>query len=109
MNSIKTTGDKPLIKKTKAKTLLQHIEQIVEYAEKSKLSDEFYQKAKPHINFVAKTMNLTSNQAVIFSLFMEHSHDSRILISELSKFLECRNIKAICMMSDIDELETAHR
>jgi hypothetical protein len=102
------TSDKPLIKKQKAKTLLQHIEQIIEYAENSKLSDKFYQNAKTNINFVAKTMNLTSNQAVIFSLFMEYSSDNRILISELSKFLGCRNIKEICMMRAVDVLESRH-
>jgi len=100
------TSDKPANKRKKAKTLLQNIEQIIEYAEKSKLNDDFYQKAKPNIHFVAKTMNLTSNQAVIFSLFMEFSYDSRILISQLSEFLGCRNIKAVCMMSDVDVLES---
>ncbi|MCL1974412.1 MAG: hypothetical protein FWG54_06325, partial [Bacteroidetes bacterium] len=89
----------------KAKTLLQHIEQIIEYAEKSKLSEAFYQKAQPYINFVAKTMNLTSNQALIFSLFMEKSHDNSILISDLTGFLECRDIKSVCMINDVEALE----
>jgi SpoVK/Ycf46/Vps4 family AAA+-type ATPase len=87
------------------KTLLQNIVKIIELAEDSKLSDEFYQKAKPNINFVAKNMNLTPNQAVIFALFIEKSDDNRICISDLSKFLGCKNIKTICMMNDIDELE----
>jgi len=42
----------------KLKTLLQNIERIIELAEDSKLSDEFYQKAKANIHFVAKTMSL---------------------------------------------------
>jgi len=99
------TSDKHLNKKKKAKTLLQNIEQIIEYSEKSKLNDEFFQKAKTNINFVSKTMNLTANQAVIFSLFMEFCWDSSINTSQLSEFLGCRNIKAVCMMNDIDLLE----
>ena len=105
MNITDNSSDKPASKMQKAKTLLQHIEQIIEYAEKSKLDDEFYQKAKSNIKFVAKTMNLTSNQAVIFSLFMEKSNDNYINLPELSNFLGCRNIKTVCMMSDVDVLE----
>jgi hypothetical protein len=88
-----------------SKTLLQHIERIIELSENSKLSEEFYKKAKTSINFVAKQMKLSPNQAIIFSLFMEESYDSRIFISEITRFLGCRNIKTISMMSDIDELE----
>ena len=100
------TSDKHLNKKMKAKTLLQNIEQIIEFAENSKLNDEFYQKAKANINVVAKTMNLTPSQALIFSLFMEFNNDWRIQIRELSDFLGCRKIKTVCMMSDVDVLET---
>jgi hypothetical protein len=89
----------------KAKTLLQHIERIIELAEDSKLSDEFFKKAKSSIQFVAKTMNLTPDQAMLFALFIEKSDDTDIRIKDLSSFLGCKNIKTICLMNDIDELE----
>jgi len=92
-------------KKRTPKTLLQHMEYIIELAENSKLSDEFFRNARQNINFVAKNMNLTSIQAIIFCVFMEKSDDNEIRLSELSQFLGCRNIKTVCMMSDIDELE----
>jgi hypothetical protein len=105
-----TTPEVPENKNTKItvkkpKTLLQHIERVIELAEKSKLSDKFYRNAKTSINFIAKAMNLTPNQAAIFSVFIEHSEDNEIRISDLSRFLGCRNIKTICMMNDADELE----
>jgi len=84
---------------------LQHIAYIIENAEDSKLNDEFYQKTKPSIRMVAKTMNLTPAQALIFSLFMEKSDDNNIHLSEISGFLGCQTIKAIGMMNDIEELE----
>lgn len=87
------------------KTLLAHIEHIIELAEKSELTEAFYKKAKTSINFVAKSMGLNTNQVVIFSVFMEKSDDHRIYLHELSKFLGCRNIKAISMMNEVDELE----
>jgi AAA+ superfamily predicted ATPase len=98
-----TINDRP--KTTKPKTLLQHIEQIIEFAENSKLNDDFHKKAKSSIGFVAKTMNLTINQAILFSLFMEKSSDSSILISEICSFLGARIIKAVSMMNDADGLE----
>ncbi|MDR1583930.1 MAG: ATP-binding protein [Prevotellaceae bacterium] len=101
-------------KKTKAnllttkripKTFLAHIERIIELAENSGLNDAFYQKAKENIRFVAQKMTLSPNQVVLFAIFMEKSDDSRIYISEISKFLGCRNIKAISMMNEVEELE----
>jgi hypothetical protein len=91
--------------RTAKNTLLSHIEHIIALAEKSALNEAFYKKAKTSINFVAKTMSLTTNQAVFFAVFMEKSDDGRIYLSELSKFLGCRTITAISMMNDVDELE----
>jgi AAA+ superfamily predicted ATPase len=112
MRQLKVIQEKSVTSKTvtrlKCKTLLQHIERIIELAEDSKLNDEFYKKAKTSIRFVAKEMKLSLNQSVIFSLFMENSDDSRICISEFSRFLDCRNIKIISMMNDVDELEKRH-
>jgi AAA+ superfamily predicted ATPase len=77
-------------------------------AENSQLSDEFYKKAQTSIQFLAKEMNLSPEQAIIFALFIEQSNDTCIYISELARFLGCRNIKAICMMNDVDELVRRH-
>jgi ATP-dependent 26S proteasome regulatory subunit len=92
-------------KKCKPKTYLQHVEYIVETAEGSKLSDEFHKTANQSIRFVAQAMNLSPEQTVIFAVFMEKSCDNRILISDISRFLGCRTVKAISMMNDVDELE----
>ena len=106
VNIIKGEGAHAQVKKRIPQTLLQHLEYIIELAENSKLNDDFFRNAKRSINFVAKTMNLTSAQSIIFAIFMEKSDDNEIRISDLSQFLGCRNIKTVCMMSDIDELET---
>ncbi|MDH6312405.1 hypothetical protein M2137_001175 [Parabacteroides sp. PFB2-10] len=92
-------------KKKSPKTLLQHIESIIELVENSGLSEEFYQKAKRSITFVSKKMSLTANQVVLFTVFIEKSDDNRIYLNELSSFIKCRNIKTISLISDIDELE----
>ena len=89
----------------KPKTLLQHIEQIIGFAEKSKLNDEFYKKSKASIRFVAEMMNLTSEQAILFSLFIETSCTGSVRISGICEFLDCRNVKAVSMLSDAEVLE----
>jgi signal recognition particle GTPase len=68
-------------KKTKS-TLLGHIEKIVELSVDSKLNDEFFDKAKPHVNFVKRRLHLNDMQAVILSHFIDMSADSHILLSE---------------------------
>ncbi|NDV80232.1 ATP-binding protein [Dysgonomonas sp. 511] len=97
--------DNTLVKKSRNKTLLQHIENILELVEGSELKDDFFQKAKKSIDFVAKKMKLTMNQAVLFAVFIEKSDDNSIEIRDLSQFVKCRNIKIISLMKDIDELE----
>jgi SpoVK/Ycf46/Vps4 family AAA+-type ATPase len=87
------------------KTVLDHIECIVELVENSKLNKEFFLKAKKSISFVAKKMNLTTNQAVLFAIFIEKSNDTRIYMSEFSELIGCRLVRIIGLMSDIDELE----
>lgn len=91
--------------KNTPKTLLQHVECIIELVENSGLNEEFFKKAKRSISLVSKRMKLTTNQVILFSVFIEKSDDNRIYISELSKFIGCRNIKTISLMNDIDELE----
>lgn len=99
---VKKKSDK---KTSKTLTLLQHIEYIIELVENSGLNEDFFKKAKGSISLVSKRMKLTTNQVILFSVFIEKSDDNRVYISELSKFIGCRNIKTISLMNDIDELE----
>ena len=90
------------------KTILEHIECIVELSENSGFNKEFFQKAKKSINFVAKKMRLTINQAVLFAIFIEKSDDHFIHASSFSKHTGCRLVRILSLMSDIDELEKRH-
>jgi len=102
---MKITENKHItLKRTKKFTLLQHIEQIVEAAKDSGFGADFFEKAKPHIDFLAKKLKITQIQAALFSLFMDRSNDNNILISEISEFVKCRNIKILQYMKEIDGL-----
>lgn len=93
------------VTKRKRKVLFEHIESIIEMVVDSGLKEDFFTKAKVNIRYVAKKMDLTPNQAVLLSAFIEHSDDQRIGIRDLSKFMGCRKIKMIGFSKDIEELE----
>ena len=85
--------EKPQPKRRKALTLLSAMEEIVERAEDSKLSDEFFKEAKRPIAYVGERLELTPAQNVLLALFMNRCYDSRILLSELADDVKCRAIR----------------
>ena len=92
-------------KETKKMDLLTAIEQIVEKAKDSQLSKEFYRKANKYIKYVSDKLDLTKEQSVMLALFINRSDDSRILISEISRDVNCSTVRILRYMNDIDELE----
>ncbi|MDR1884610.1 MAG: ATP-binding protein [Prevotella sp.] len=93
------------VKKNTKLTLLGHLEQIVELSLNSGLKDDFFEKAKPHLNHVKRVLHLNDIQAVFLSHFMDKSDSSSIYISEISNSVKCRTLKLIQHMDDIDVLE----
>ena len=85
-------------------TLVTDIEQIINLAIEQKLNEKFDEAAQPYLDRVAKRMNLTRSQALVFALFMERSTHSRIQISDFSDMVGCRTIRVIAMMAEADEL-----
>ena len=85
--------------------LLTAVEQIVELAKESQLSKEFFRKADKYIKYVSNKLELTKEQSVMISLFINRSDDDRILIRELSKDVNCSTIRILRYLKDIDELE----
>jgi hypothetical protein len=61
------------MKKNAKLTLLGHIEQIVELSLNSGLKDDFFEKAKPHLNHVKRVLHLNDIQVVFLSHFMDKS------------------------------------
>lgn len=87
------------------KDLLYHMEKVVEELKDSQLSKEFFKKAATHIRYVSKKLDMTQEQSVLMSLFIDKSDDNRIHISELAEYMKCRTVRIIRYMPDIDELE----
>lgn len=105
---MKHPNNKPVIdvanarsKKT-PKTLLDAFEKIVELSRDSELSADFFKAARPEIKFISKKLSLSDMQAVLLSVFIDKSEDSRIRASEIASFL---GIGTIRMLKQIDEIE----
>lgn len=85
--------------------LLTAVEQIVDKAKGTGLSSEFYRKADRYIKYLSERLELTKEQSVMMSLFIDNSDDSSISISDFCKYLDCRTTKIIRYMAEIDVLE----
>lgn len=92
----------------KPKSILESLEHIVELAENSTLSAEFFAKADVYIKYASRKLKLSPVQTVLLSIFVDHSDDSRFRISEIAEYVGCRTTKILRMANEIDVLEARH-
>lgn len=92
----------------KPKSVLEAFENIVELAEDSNLSDEFFETAKLQIAYAGRRLRLSPMQTVMLALFVDRSEDSRIYISEIAKYTGCRTTRFLRLSKEIDNLEDKH-
>lgn len=93
---------------TKPKSILEAFEQIVELARDSNLSPEFFTQADLAIKYARRRLHLSPIQIVLLSVFVDRSEDSRIMLSEIAGFLDCRTTKILRLANEIDVLESLH-
>ena len=91
-------------KEMKDMSLLDVMERVVALARGSELSDEFYNKAEEDIWFIADKLQLSKQQSVILSIFVDNSDSRNIFTSDIADFLEFTTIQFIKCMNDVDEL-----
>jgi len=88
----------------KDKSILDHIEKIVEISKKSGI-EKCLSEGKKHLDYVSKKLGINPIQAVLFSHFMEKSDDSNIRISEIAETIKCSKIRILKYMNECEELE----
>ncbi len=94
--------------KSKPKSVLEAFEYIVELAENSNLSDEFFNLAGKHIRYAARKIMLTPMQTVLLALFVDRSEDRSIRLSEIANYVGCRTTRILRISKEIDVLEDKH-
>lgn len=90
------------------KSILEAFEYIVDLAENSNLSDEFFETAKLYIKYASRKLKLTPMQITLLAMFVDRSEDNRIYISEIAKYAGCRTTRILRLANDIDVLESKH-
>jgi hypothetical protein len=89
----------------KEQKLLDHIEAIVELSSNSKLSVDFFSKAKPHLEMLSKLLKINDMQAVIVSILIDNIDRSTVDISRIARHLDCKNITLLKYYADFEKLE----
>ena len=84
-------------------TLLQAMEKTVEVSRGSEMGKSELQKAKTEIKFLAKSYDITEQQAILFSICMEEG-PWRVDYDALAEHLNISKIKMLSYATDIDAL-----
>ena len=80
------------------------MDEVVDLAKKYSLEPEFYEKAATSLKYISKVLKLTTDEAMVLSLFFEQSSRNRIWLSSVADMIGVSNIRAMSLMSVADEL-----
>ncbi|MCH5225954.1 MAG: ATP-binding protein [Muribaculaceae bacterium] len=90
------------------KNILHAFEGIVELVRDSELSEEFFAQAGPCIRYASRKLGISEMQAVLLSIFVDKSEDTRIRQSEIASFINVRTIRLLQLSGDLDRLVELH-
>ena len=94
-----------LMKEHQEMTLLKAINCILELAEDSELSRDFWEASQGFTTYVAERMKVTPTQAVLLALLVESgSCGNSANISGIARFTGCRNVRMMQYQHDMEEL-----
>ena len=90
--SVKTIKERIIMETKKRMTrkldLLTAVEQVVELSKGSHLDAEFYKKAAHPLRYLSEKLELTKEQSVMISLFVDNCNDTSIRINDFSRHLD---------------------
>jgi hypothetical protein len=87
------------------KTLLDHLEKIIDLTGKAGFNQAFFEKASAHLKAVAATLKITEEQSALFAHFLNLCDDDSINLDQIARSIHCNRIQLVRYMDDIDELE----
>lgn len=104
---METTPPAPSVVR-RPKTILEAFETIVEKAEGSNLSPEFFASVAVPVGYAKRRLKLSALQTVLLALFVDRSEFVKIHASEIAKYCGCRTTRLLGLYKDIDVLEGRH-
>ena len=90
--------------RTKKRTLLSSMEDVITKAKKLSLTPEFYQAAAESLEHLSAVLQLTKDEAMLLSFFFEMCSSSRIWMSNIAEMINTSNLRIISMMNVADSL-----
>ena len=85
-------------------TNIDAIEQVVMLIENSALSPAFFQAAKRPLNYLAKRLSLTVEQAALFAVFVNFSNHYQVDVCAIVDFIGCTQIEILRRAADMERL-----
>lgn len=101
-------GNKKTKTGTRVKNVLEAFEHIVELAQDTNLSTDYFDNASAYIRYASRKLALSPMQTVLLALFVDRSENNSILISEIASYVGCRTTKILRLSSEIDVLENKY-
>lgn len=86
-------------------TIIDAIEQVVILVRESSFCPAFYRAAKRPLEYLTERLSLTTDQAVLFAIFVNFSNESRISLGEITNFAGCTQIEILRRAADMEELK----
>lgn len=86
-------------------TIIDAIEQVVILVRESSFCPAFYRAAKRPLEYLTERLSLTTDQAVLFAIFVNFSNESRISLGEITDFAGCTQIEILRRAADVEELK----
>ena len=85
-------------------TLLNAIEQIVSVAHDSAMSQEMFETIERPLNYLCERMELETEQALLFAIFVNMYYDNQITQVDIGRFLDITPLRLLRLVSNIDPL-----
>lgn len=86
-------------------TLLKAFECLYEQAKDSKLNEKLFIDSKFYTDYIQRRMGLTAVQAMLFAIILNGDRDDYVSVSNISRQLECSNLKLMSHYEELDQLE----
>ena len=86
------------------RTLMQDICEVVQLANGSHLSADFWGNAASLLERLGQRLDLTPVQTMLFAVLIELSDDRKIVLKQLAEFLGCRKVELLNYTADFEEL-----
>ena len=90
----------------KPTSLLEGMQTILDYAKGSELNDTYFEDVKIPMDYLCHRLCLNPTQVTLLAIIMELNFQRRVCISDISRYLNTRNLHILSKRTDLTVLYT---